>query len=102
LSASQQVSISACQLVGWNEQDELARSETRLSEAPLAEVLTSEGASLSGLKCLRRDRISSQNALNPARQRGELSVLLQPRKLYLARRPVPVLAYDDLGDALVI
>jgi hypothetical protein len=35
-------------------------------------------------------------------QRGELGVLLHPGELDLARRTVPVLAHNDLGDALVI
>ena len=40
--------------------------------------------------------------LHPARQRGKLGVLLHPCELDLASRTVPVLAHDDLGDALVI
>jgi hypothetical protein len=35
-------------------------------------------------------------------QRGELGVLLHPGELDLAGRTVPVLAHEDLGDALVI
>src|SRR5215217_3452725 len=47
-------------------------------------------------------RRQDYSSLYPAGQRAELGVLLHPGELDLAGRTVPVLAHDDLGDALVI
>src|SRR5918998_5968812 len=44
----------------------------------------------------------TEDKLAAAGERGELGVLLQPCELDLARRPVAVLAHDDLGYALVV